>query len=37
MSAYIPHIAAKLAELTGKDLEEIASQTTQNAETLFGI
>ncbi len=36
-SAYIPHIAAKLAELTGKDIEEIAAQTTENAETLFGI
>lgn len=36
-SAYIPHIAAKLAELTGKSIEEIAAQTTQNAETLFGI
>ena len=36
-SAYIPHIAAKLAELTGRSIEEIAAQTTQNAETLFGI
>ena len=36
-SAYIPHIAAKLAELTGRSTEEIAAQTTQNAETLFEI
>ncbi len=36
-SAYIPHIAAKLAELTGKDIGEIATQTTENAEKLFRI
>ena len=36
-SSYIPHIAAKLAELTGKDIAEIAETTTRNAETLFGI
>ncbi len=36
-SAYIPHIAAKLAELTGRGIEEIAAQTTENAEKLFGI
>ncbi len=36
-SAYIPHIAARLAELTGRDTEEIAAQTTCNAEKLFGI
>ncbi len=36
-SAYIPHIAARLAELTGKDIAEIASRTTENAEKLFGI
>ena len=36
-SSYIPHIAAKLAELTGKDMAEIAETTTQNAEKLFGI
>jgi TatD DNase family protein len=36
-SSYIPHIAGKLAELTGKDIEEIAEATTQNAEKLFGI
>lgn len=36
-SSYIPHIAAKLSELTGKETEEIAETTTQNAEKLFGI
>lgn len=36
-SSYIPHIAAKLAELTEKDTEEIAIVTTENARTLFGI
>lgn len=36
-SGYIPHIAAKLSELTGTDIEEIAAITTKNAEKLFGI
>ena len=36
-SAYIPHIAAKLAQQTGKDLDEIAAITTENAINLFGI
>jgi TatD DNase family protein len=36
-SGYIPHIAAKLSELTGTDIEEIAAITTENAEKLFGI
>ncbi len=36
-SSYIPHIAARLAGLTGADIEEIAAQTTYNAEKLFGI
>lgn len=36
-SAYIPHIAEKLAELTGKDVGEIATQTTENAVNLFRI
>ncbi len=36
-SSYIPYIAAKLAELTGKEVEEIAAQTTENAKSLFGI
>lgn len=34
-SAYIPHIAAKLAEATGHDMEAIARITTTNAATLF--
>ncbi len=36
-SGYVPHIAAKLAELTEKSIEEIAFRTTENAEKLFGI
>lgn len=36
-SSYIPYIAARLAELTGRDVEEIASATTGNARKLFGI
>ena len=36
-SAYIPHIAAKLAEIKGLDVSEIACQTTQNAKSLFNI
>jgi len=35
-SAYIPHIAAKLAEATGHTVEEIARITTANADLLFG-
>ena len=36
-SSYIPFIAAKLAELKGVSLEQVAEQTTQNAEKLFAI
>ena len=36
-SSYIPHIATRLSELTGKSLEEVAQTTTSNAEKLFGI
>ena len=36
-SSYIPYIAAKLAELTSTDAEEIGRQTTENAKKLFGI
>ena len=36
-SAYIPHIADHLARLKGIDVEEIAEQTTENAEKIFGI
>ena len=36
-SAYIPLIVAKLAELKELQIEEVAEQTTINAEKLFGI
>lgn len=36
-SSYIPHIAAKLAELTSKEVEEVAYITTENARKLFRI
>ena len=36
-SAYVPHIASRLAELKGIPLEEVASATTENAEKLFKI
>ena len=36
-SSYIPLIAARLAEIKGTDISEIAEQTTLNAEKLFGI
>lgn len=36
-SSYIPFIAARLAELTERELSEVAAQTTANAEKLFGI
>ena len=36
-SSYIPHIAERLSELTGKSIEEVAHITTSNAEKLFGI
>lgn len=36
-SSYIPHIAGRLAGLTGRSLEEIAAATTENAEKLFNI
>ena len=36
-SSYIPHIATRLSELTGKSMDEVAQTTTSNAEKLFGI
>lgn len=36
-SAYIPHIAEKLAIQTGRSMEEVAYTTTENAKKLFGI
>ena len=36
-SSYIPFIAAKVAELKGISIEEVAEVTTSNARKLFGI
>lgn len=36
-SAYIPHIASRLAELKGITVEEVAGTTTSNAEKLFKL
>ena len=36
-SSYIPIIAEKLALCTGRDLEEVAATTTENAKKLFNI
>jgi len=36
-SAYIFDIAQKVANITGKSLEEVAEQTTRNAETVFQV
>lgn len=36
-SAYIPYIASRLSELTGRTVEETAATTTDNAQKLFGI
>ncbi len=36
-SSYIPFIAARVAELKGVSVEEVASVTTDNAKKLFGI
>lgn len=36
-SAYIPVIAAKIAQIKGVDIEEVAAVTTDNALKLFGI
>lgn len=36
-SSYIPHIAARLAEITSKDISEVAETTTSNARKLFRI
>jgi TatD DNase family protein len=35
--AWVAHVAAKLAELKGLDVAEIAQATTANFERLFGI
>ncbi len=36
-SSYIPVIAAKIADIKGIDIEEVAQVTTRNAQLLFGI
>lgn len=36
-SAYIPHIAERLAGIKGVGIEEVASRTTENALKIFGI
>ena len=36
-SRNIPYVAAKIAELKGISIEEVAAQTTKNMETLFGV
>ncbi len=35
--AYVPYVAAKLAELKGLGLEEVAQATSRNAQALFGL
>jgi len=34
---FLPHIAASVAEILGKPLEQIAAETSENAERLFGL
>lgn len=36
-SAFLPLVAAQVAEVKGLSVQEIENQTTHNAETLFGI
>ena len=36
-SAYVPHIASKLAEIKGLPVENIAGTTTENAKKLFNL
>lgn len=36
-SSYVPYIAQKLADITGKELSEIAETTTDNAKKLFSL
>ena len=35
--AYVPHVAAALAQLKGVSVEELAAQTTANCRRLFGL
>jgi TatD DNase family protein len=34
--AFVPLVAAELARLKGRDIEEIAAVTSRNCEQLFG-
>jgi Tat protein secretion system quality control protein TatD with DNase activity len=34
---FLPHIAMKVAALRGSDLDEVASQSTRNAISFFGL
>lgn len=36
-SSYLPIVAQKIADATGRSVEEVASITTQNAKRLFGL
>ncbi|MFP4064602.1 MAG: TatD family hydrolase [Bacteroidales bacterium] len=36
-SAYLPHIAERIAEIKGIDVEEVAGVTTANARRMFGV
>ncbi|MDR2937167.1 MAG: TatD family hydrolase [Rikenellaceae bacterium] len=36
-SAHLPHIAAKIAEIKGISVEEVAAQTTRNTLKMFGL
>ena len=36
-SSYIPYICTRVAELTNCTVEQIAEQTTRNAERIFGL
>jgi len=35
--AYLPHIAATVAQLRGESLEAVAAMTTRNAVSLFAL
>jgi TatD DNase family protein len=35
--AYLPLVLRRLAELLGKDVEEVAEATTRNAASLFNL
>jgi len=36
-SAYLVHIATKMAEIKGVSMEIVAKVTTENSKTIFGI